>query len=269
MSKKRKDLWQQHNDQCSNQRAEESVGAANHHHEKKQDRLKERKRLRADEVGHRREQAAGESGGDRRNRECGGSDQRRIKPNRLTRNFGVANRAHGEAPRAGAQPGVEIKRQNRQADHEERHLALREVKAKQTRQRNAQKSIPSAGQALPLGRTLLDHETERDRDHGEIRPAYAQRRDSQERAGNTGNDARQWQRGPECPIELGGKDGNHVSANRIEGGMAERNLAGHAEQDVESHAHDRGQAHQRDDVEFVAVSSENEYTNAEKNRGNG
>ena len=27
------DLWQQHNDQCSNQRAEESVGAANHHHE--------------------------------------------------------------------------------------------------------------------------------------------------------------------------------------------------------------------------------------------
>ena len=51
--------------------------------------------------------------------------------------------------------------------------------------------------------------------------------------------------------------------------MAERNLAGHAEQDVESHAHDRGQPHQRDNVEFVAIGSDNECTNAEKNRGNG
>jgi hypothetical protein len=52
LSKKRKDLRQQHNDQCSNQRAEEPVGAANHHHEQKEDRLKEGKGFRADEVGH-------------------------------------------------------------------------------------------------------------------------------------------------------------------------------------------------------------------------
>src|SRR5262249_9015410 len=124
LSKERKDLRQQHNDQGSHQRAEESVGAANHHYEKKQDRLKEREGFGADEVGHRREHGAGESGGDRRNRECGGSDQRRIKPNRLTRNFGIADRAHGFAPWAGAQLGVEKKRQNREAEHEERHLAL-------------------------------------------------------------------------------------------------------------------------------------------------
>src|SRR5258708_2225063 len=261
-------LAKQKNNQGSHQRAEEPVGAANHHHEQKQDRLKERKGFRADEVGHRREHAAGEAGGDRRNRECGGSDQRRIKPNRLTRNFGVANRAHGFAPWAGAQPGVEVKPQNREAEHEERHLALREVKTKQSRQWNTQKSVPSAGQAVPLGGALLHHEAERDCHHGEVGSAYAQRRDSQQDPGSTGNDSRQGQRGPKCPIELGRKDANHISTNRVEGGMAERNLAGHAEQDVESHAHDRGQSDQRDDVEFVAIGSENEHTNAGKNRGN-
>jgi hypothetical protein len=51
--------------------------------------------------------------------------------------------------------------------------------------------------------------------------------------------------------------------------MAERDLAGHAEKDVETHADDRGQPHQRNDIEFVAVGSENEYTNAKKKRSNG
>ena len=44
---------------------------------------------------------------------------------------------------------------------------------------------------LPFGGALLDHEAERDRDHREIGPAHAQRRDREQHAGHAGDDAAQ------------------------------------------------------------------------------
>ena len=43
--------------------------------------------------------------------------------------------------------------------------------------------------SVPLGGALLDDEAEGDRHHGEIRPAHAQRRNSEQHAGQSGDDA--------------------------------------------------------------------------------
>ena len=171
---------------------EHAVGAADHHDQQEQDRLEERKRLRADEVAHRGEHAAGEARRRRREREgrrCGSASDR---------GRSTGSRSPSRAPPAWPCP-TGSRSAGRRAEGDAavrpstRNAISRSAKSAAERgsARECRKAVPAAGRAAPLGGALLDHEAERDRDHGEIGPAHAQRRDGEQDARDAGDERQQ------------------------------------------------------------------------------
>ena len=80
LPERREQLRQQHDNQSADDRTQHPIGAAQHHDQQEQDRLKERKGFGADEIADRGIDAARQAGRDRRDAERRGADERRIEP---------------------------------------------------------------------------------------------------------------------------------------------------------------------------------------------
>src|ERR1700756_1014001 len=96
-------LRQQYDDDRSNQWSAYSVDATDHDHEQKQDRLEERKRIRADEVCDGCEDATSHARHRSRDSERGGADHDRIEADRNAGDLRIPDRSHCSAPRANTQ----------------------------------------------------------------------------------------------------------------------------------------------------------------------
>ena len=203
----------------------------------------------------------------RRDGERHGAYERGVEADRLARDLRVAHRAHGLAPGADLEPGVEPEGERGQQQDQHRDLALGELAAGEARRRDADEAVPAAGEPAELGCPLLDDEAEGDRHHGEVGPAHAQRRHGEQHAGHARNHARKRQRQPEADGRFGREDADHVGADGVEGHVAERDLPRQPQQHIEADADDGGQPDQGQDVELVVVGPPDE--GAEDGHGDG
>ena len=155
------------------------VDATDHDYEQKQDELEERKRIRADEVCDRCEDATSDAGYCRRDSERGVADHDRIETDRNAGDLRIPYRPHRSAPSARTQLAKQEGREHRQCEHQVRDRAVGELHSEKSGRRNSGTPVPTAGQPTPFRRALFDHEAERDGYHGEVWTAYPKRRDGE------------------------------------------------------------------------------------------
>ena len=144
---------------------------------RKQDRLRERKRIRRDEHEQRREDRAGKPRERRRQRKGSRLDDHRIEPDGAGGDLGIAHRDHATCPRR-CSPADGRKATKHPASSTASTAISRSANTLPSNAGRLEihQAVVAAGQLAPFDRAVLDDEGERDRHHGEIGPGDAQRR---------------------------------------------------------------------------------------------